>query len=56
MACWKTAVGAMSRDSEVRRVAAEIEARMAELREAVTGLNAILLPPEANPDLERVVT
>jgi hypothetical protein len=45
----------MSRDSDVRRVAAELEQRLQELRETVTQLNAILLSPEADPGQERRV-
>jgi hypothetical protein len=47
----------MSRDSEVRRVAAELEALYARLRVAVEALNAVVLPPPpAGASKEQVVT
>lgn len=46
---------AVPKDEDARRVVAELDAVMAELREVVASLNARLLPPEANPDLEQVI-
>ena len=46
----------MSKDEEIRRVAAELDLRLGELRVTVGALNAILLPPEADPGMEKVLT
>jgi hypothetical protein len=46
----------VSRDEEIRAVAAELEARLADLRAAVNALSAVLLPPGADPGMERTVT
>jgi hypothetical protein len=40
----------VSRDSEVRRVAAELDALLDELRESVDALNGILVPPADETD------
>lgn len=46
----------VSKDEEVRQVSAELQARLADLRQVVSALNGILLPPEADPSEERVAT
>lgn len=45
----------MSRDAEVRRIAADLQVALAELNAAVNGLEAVLLPPEADASQERMV-
>ena len=44
------------KDEEILRVARELDALLDELQANVDALSAILLPPEADPDKERVVT
>ena len=43
------------RDGEVREVISELDALLDALDANVAALKSLLLPPEADPDLEKVV-